>query len=111
MSSDKYQGRWCTMLTWMGCSFSLLARVAGGSQKFCVHESWWVQDDIGAFSTHSVVLCINILLSSERGKKIKKKAKKKKKWKKEISGVTASNYSAQASVFFFFCLFVFAIKS
>jgi hypothetical protein len=46
-----------------------LAWVTGGSQRFNIHESWWVQDSPGTFPTHSVVLCIEFFsFSSEREK-------------------------------------------
>jgi hypothetical protein len=42
-----------------------VAWVAGGSQRFCIHKSLWVQENPGPFRTHFSVLCIESLLFRE----------------------------------------------
>jgi hypothetical protein len=46
---------------------------AGSSQRFCVHEVWWVQDAPDTCRTHSVLLCVVFLQEKRKVKKKKKK--------------------------------------
>jgi hypothetical protein len=52
---------------------------AGGSQRFHVHEFWWVQD-ILELAECSAVVCTEFLLFGARKKEGKFKKKKKEKW-------------------------------
>jgi hypothetical protein len=45
------------------------------SQRFCVHESWWVQENPGTFRTCYAVLCTDFLLFEKRKKERSKKQK------------------------------------
>jgi hypothetical protein len=64
-------GRVVVSLCGIGGFGELLAWVAGGSQRFCVHEPWWIQDNPGGFRTGSAVLCTEFLLLGEREEKEK----------------------------------------
>jgi hypothetical protein len=48
---------------------------ADSSQRFYVHEFWWVQDIPNALQTYSTVLCIKFLVFRERKKEKEKKRK------------------------------------